>query len=465
MQVTVKNINATNDQLDVVVPVESVNEIYTATYNKIYKNARIDGFRKGHIPKSAFESMYGQRVKADALDELFNKFVPEALKQSEVDMISGSYPSIVNVGKLEKDVEFTFSMTVDVYPVLESKDLKSVKTEAFTVKVSEDDLNKVVDQLRTQQAKLEPIDGGEVADGTVANIDFLGKKDGVPFSGGEAKGFDLDIDHAQMIPGFIENIKGHKAGEEFTINCTFPESYHVAELAGAAATFDIKVNSVSKYVLPELNEDFLKAFGYGDKGVEEFKSNLSQNIAQQGESVCVNLSIENIVEKIGELYGEIELPKALVQKEAERLLSSQLQMPKVDEKLKKALMASFVPLAEDRVRTQVLIHGILKNNNIDIVVNLEDIDAVINDLSVAYEDPEEYKNEIKKDKKAVTAMANIASERKLVKVLTDLTDCTVTEKSFNELKDLAAQFEADKGKKLQEKAQAASESNKEQSAE
>ena len=125
-------------------------------------------------------------------------------------------------------------------------------------------------------------------------------------------------------------------------------------------------------------------------------------------------------------------------------------MPKVDEKLKKALMASFVPLAEDRVRTQVLIHGILKNNNIDIVVNLEDIDAVINDLSVAYEDPEEYKNEIKKDKKAVTAMANIASERKLVKVLTDLTDCTVTEKSFNELKDLAAQFEADKGKKLQE---------------
>ena len=77
-----------------------------------------------------------------------------------------------------------------------------------------------------------------------------------------------------MIPGFIESIKGHKAGEEFTINCTFPESYHVAELAGAAATFDIKVNSVSKYVLPELNEDFLKAFGYGDKGVEEFKKQL-----------------------------------------------------------------------------------------------------------------------------------------------------------------------------------------------
>ena len=400
MQVTVKNINATNVQLDVVVPVESVNEIYTATYNKIYKNTRIDGFRKGHMPKSAFESMFGQRVKIDALDELFNKFVSEALQHEKVDFIAGSNPSIINSGKFDKDSEFTFSMTVDVYPVLESKDLKSVKTEAYTVKVSEDDLNKVIDHLRSQQAKLEPIEGGEVADGTVANIDFLGKKDGVPFDGGEAKGYDLDIDHAQMIPGFIEGIKGHKAGEEFTINCTFPESYHVAELAGAAATFDIKVNSVSKHVLPELNDDFVKAFGYGDKGVEEFKSNLSQNIAQQGDGLRVRLSIETIVDKIGELYGEIELPEVLVQKEAERLVNSQLQTANVDEKLKKALMGSFLPLAEDRVRVQVLIHGILKNNNIDIVVNNEDLDAVINDLSVAYEDPEEYKAEIKKDKKA-----------------------------------------------------------------
>lgn len=459
MQVTVKNINANNVQLDVVVPVESVNEIYTATYNKIYKNARIDGFRKGHIPKSAFESMYGHRVKADAFDEILKKFVPEALKQSEVDMVQGTLPAVVNVGKLEKDAELSFSLGVEIFPVLESKDLKSVKTEAYAVKVSEDDINKVVDQLRTQQAKLEQVEGGEVADGTVANIDFLGKKDGVPFKGGDAKGYDLDIDHAQMIPGFIEGIKGHKAGEEFTINCTFPESYHATELAGASATFDIKVNSVSKYVLPELNEDFLKAYGYGDKGVEEFKSNLSQNIAQQGAQACVNLNISSIVDKIGELYGDIELPKNLVQKEAENLLNRQLQMPKVDEKLKQALLASFLPLAEDRVRTQVLIHGILKNNNIDIVVNREEIDAVINDYSVAYEDPEEYKNEIKKDKDSLTTMASIAFERKLANILIDLTDCTVSEKSFNELKDLSAKFEADKAQKLQEKAQGASKAN------
>lgn len=465
MQVTVKNINATTVQLDVVVPVESVNEIYTATYNKIYKNTRIDGFRKGHMPKSTFESMFGQRVKIDALDELFKKSIAEALEQEQVDIIASTNPSIVNVGKLDKDSEFTFSVTVDVYPVLESKDLKSVKTEAYTVKVSEDDLNKVIDHLRSQQAKLEPIEGGEVADGTVANIDFLGKKDGVPFEGGEAKGYDLDIDHAQMIPGFIEGIKGHKAGEEFTINCTFPESYHVAELAGAAATFDIKVNSVSKYVLPELNEDFLKAFGYGNKGVEEFKNNLSQNIANQADGFRVSLSIESIVDKIGELYGEIELPEILVQKEAERLLKSQLQTANVDEKLKKALMGSFLPLAEDRVRVQVLIHGILKNNNIDIVVNNEDIDAVINGLSVAYEDPEEYKTEIKKDKKALISMASIASDRKLAKILCDLTDCTLIEKSFHELKDLSIQFDIAKEQKLREKAKAAAESNKEESAE
>ena len=298
----------------------------------------------------------------------------------------------------------------------------------------------MIERLRQQQGKWQVVDGAVVDQDSTANIDFLGKKDGVPFEGGKAEGFNLNIKTAQMIPGFTESIIGHKAGDSFTIECTFPEDYHAEELKGAKATFDITVNSVSKQVLPEIDADFLKAFGFEDKGLDALKSSLKSNLEQQAEIGSTNYNITALMKAIATKYPDVVAPRAMVNYIAEQQLSRQFG-GKLDDKLKNALLGGFAAQVEDQANEQCLLEGLIAAENFKVQVEDAEVDAQIAKAAISYDDPEEFKTEVRKDKELLENVVRAAGNVKLMNFLSGLVNANTADKSFEEFQKLREQQE------------------------
>ena len=450
MQINVSKVSTSKVEVNVVVPADVVKAKYNASLKNITKNARVDGFRKGHVPENTIIAMYSDRIIEGAFNEIFNEAFLQSIKEGKFIAPRDASPSITKMEQINPAADLPFTFEVEVYPMLESKDLSGVQNEIVKVEISDSDIDAVVEELRKQQSKLEIVDGAEIAAGTVAKIDFLGKKDGVAFEGGKAEQYDLDIDSAKMIPGFVESLMGHKAGEEFTIECTFPEDYGVAELAGAKATFDIVVHQVSKRVLPELNNDFLAAYGFEGKSIEDFKKSLAQNLKHQADALSLNYNLSNVVTAITEAYGEFDVPSALVNVMATNFVKRQFG-PKADDKVVNALKSAFAPQAEDKVREDCVVQYLIGEHKFDLDVSSAEVDALIEEHSISYDDPEEFKAEVKKDRDMLANLKASAVNRKLLNCLQGLINCTETVKNFNDFKDLLAKAEQEREAKAQEK--------------
>lgn len=453
MQVTIENLSSIEVKASVVVPGEKTKAAFDKAFKEVSSKARFDGFRKGKVPRDTILSMYGQTIVSKTVDQLINDGIYSVYNQLGRRVVSEQTPRLSFTNKAFKQGEdFTFEVCLDVIPAFDDYDYKSVNVDFYNVKVEESDIDTVVEQLRKQQSRLEVVDGAEIAEGTVANIDFLGKKDGVPFAGGDAKGFNLDIDNAQMIPGFVEQIKGHKAGEEFVINCKFPEDYHAAELAGADATFDIKVNSVSARKLPEIDDDFLKAYGFEGKSVEEFRKNLRQNLEHQAEGRTVHFNVKNALKAIIDVHGEFEIPESMITELANRLVKAQFgnqfdSKPDVKEKF----VESYKILAVDEAREQCVLRDLMEKGKLDIHVTDDDVQSVINKMASDYEDPDEFKKEARKNEKMHSNMASIAGEKKLETALSELLNVNSVTRNFSDFQKMLIESEQAEQEKMNER--------------
>lgn len=443
MQINVSKISGSKVEVNVVVPADVVKTHFNSNFKKVAKNARVDGFRKGKVPAATVLAMFSDRISEETFNELFSQVFFKAAADNNFVPVKGATPEVANITPINPEADFSFSYTVEVFPSLEDKDLKSIQQEIVKVEIDDADIENVVNELRKQQSKLEVVEGGEIAAGTVAKIDFLGKKDGVPFEGGKAENYDLDIDNAKMIPGFIESLMGHKAGEEFVIECTFPENYGVEELQGAKATFDINVKQVSKRVLPEVDDAFLAAFGFEGKSVEEFKKSLADNLKHQADALSLNYNLTSIVSAITNSYGEFEVPATVVESTAGDFVKRQFG-GKADARLVEALRSAFLPRAESKVREDCVVQTLIAKHKFNLEVTTADVDALIEEQSISYDDPEEFKVEVKKDSGMLANLSYLASSRKLFSCLKDLVSVSEVTKNFNDFKDLLAKAEQER---------------------
>ena len=200
---------------------------------------------------------YGASVRQDVLGELMSRNFIDAIIKEKINPAGA--PNYVP-GEYKLGEDFTYSVEFEVYPEVELKGLESIEVEKPIVSVTDEDVDGMLDTLRKQQANWKEKEGAVDAEDRVT-IDFTGSVDGEEFEGGKASDFVLAMGQGRMIPGFEDGIKGHKAGEEFTIDVTFPEEYHAENLKGKAAKFAINLKKVEERELPELTEEFIKRFG------------------------------------------------------------------------------------------------------------------------------------------------------------------------------------------------------------
>ena len=273
-------------------------------YRKNVKSINVPGFRKGKAPKAIIERMYGKGIWfEDAINACIPEAFEEAVKEAELNIVGQPTFDVVST-----DGDIVLKAEGFVKPTIEIKDYKGIKVEKNAVAVTDADVDAEVEATRKRNARTIEVTDRASAMGDIANIDYEGFVDGVAFDGGKGEGHDLKLGSGSFIPGFEEQVAGHNVGEEFDVNVTFPTEYHASELAGKAATFKTKLNSLKFEELPELDDEFAKDVSEFDTLAEykaDVKAKIEKRNEDRAESEIGNALALALVEK---LEGEIPAP-------------------------------------------------------------------------------------------------------------------------------------------------------------
>lgn len=370
---SLKNVNKPEKnvvELELIIAKDAFEAEILKVYKKNAPKINVPGFRKGKAPKSIIEKMYGKGVfYEDALNNLIPAEYEAAVKESAIDPVA--QPEI-SVGEItDEGVEITAK--VYVKPEIEITSYKGLEAEKVIRAVTDEDVDREVNMARERNSRMIEITDRAAAMDDTANIDYLGKADGVAFEGGEGKGHDLKLGSGQFIPGFEEQIVGHNIGETFDINVKFPEEYHAEELKGKDAVFTVTLNSLKIKELPELDDEFAKDVSEFDT-LAEYKADVKAKIEKRyndaaegalGEQLYDAL-IANVNADIPEVMFTQETD-SMVNDYAYRMQSQGIDMDmyfKYTGTTMDDLKAQMKPQAERQVKVRLALEKIVELENI-----------------------------------------------------------------------------------------------------
>lgn len=298
------------------VSAEEFAKAVEAAYKKNRGKFNIQGFRKGKATKAMIEKLYGEGVFYDeAIDIVFPSAYEKAVKELELDVIDRPSADIESIGK---DEGLKMTITVPVKPEVKLGDYKGLEITKVDGEVTEEDINHEIQHLLDDNARLAVAEGRPVKEGDIILLDFLGKVDGEPFEGGEAKNFELTIGSGSFIPGFEEQLVGAEIGQEFDIKVTFPQEYHAEELKGQEAVFTVTVNEIKEKQVPEFNDEFVSETSEFET-VDELKEDMRAKMAVNKKEYAQNAMKNEAVSKLAEIT-EVEIPEVLIANEIENMM-------------------------------------------------------------------------------------------------------------------------------------------------
>ena len=373
MSHTYEKISSNKAKLSFVIPAEQFDEAMQKAYLKNRSRINVPGFRKGKAPRALIERMYGEGVfYDDAMELLFPDAYEAAVKENDLKPVDR--PEMTSVDQIGAGQDLKFTCEVFVRPDVELGQYKGLEIEVAKQTVSEDDVNARIEQDRQKGARTIDVEDRPVEDGDTVNLDYAGSVDGVAFAGGTAQGQTLKIGSHQFIPGFEEQMVGMQNGEEKDLNVTFPEQYHSEELAGKAAVFHVKVNSIQRTELPELDDDF--AADVSDFNTfAEYKDSIVKELTERAEKNN-EVTIENaLVEKAVD-NATIDVPHAMIHEQLDymmrememRMAYQGLRMEdflKYTGQTREQLEHSYHGEAEKRVRIELTLEAIRKAEGIE----------------------------------------------------------------------------------------------------
>ncbi|MEF7442722.1 trigger factor [Paenibacillus lautus] len=316
MKATWEKIEKNLGVLDVEVDAERVASALDKAFNKVAKKANVPGFRKGKVPRPIFEARFGvESLYQDAIDILLPEVYSEAVEQADIFPVDRPE---VDIEQFAKGETFKFKARVTVKPEVTLGEYKGIEVAAVAAEVSEEELNEELERLQQRHAELTVIDEGASQSGDVVVIDFDGSVDGVPFEGGQAERYSLELGSNTFIPGFEDQVIGMATGDFKDVEVTFPETYHAEELANKQAVFKVKVHEIKRKQLPELDDEFAKDVSEFDT-LDEYKEDLKKQLLTRKEQEAQGVRENEAVEKAA-ANAEVEIPEAMIQSEVQNMM-------------------------------------------------------------------------------------------------------------------------------------------------
>lgn len=306
-------------ELEIAISPEDFSKEVDKVYNRQKGKITVPGFRKGKAPRKFIEKYYGEQVfYEDAVNAIYPYALEDAAKEAGIELVDDHID--FEIVKMNKEEGLDFKVKVTVMPEVNVENYKGIEVKKVgTVRVNNDDLEKEISKLQERNARLVTVEDDTAAEmGDLVNIDFEGSIDGELFEGGSAKDAPLELGKKQFIEGFEEQVAGHKIGDEFDVNVTFPENYHVKNLANKKAVFKTKLNKIQKKELPEVNDEFVKDISEFDT-LKDFKDDLKKKISENKKEKLKNESENEMIEKFIELV-KAEIPEALVKAKIKELM-------------------------------------------------------------------------------------------------------------------------------------------------
>lgn len=417
MSFTVENLEEKNM---VKLVIESTAEEFEAglntAYNKNKSKISLPGFRKGKAPRKMIEKMYGAEV---FYEDAANSIIPEAYAKAadECGLELVSQPKI-NVTQLEAGKPFIFEAVVATKPEVELGQYKGVEVTKADTEATDADVEEELKRVQDQNSRTVSVADRAVKDGDNTVIDFEGFVDGVAFEGGKGTDYPLTIGSHSFIDTFEEQIIGMNIGDEKEINVTFPEEYHVDELKGKPAMFNVSVKEIKEKQLPELNDEFAQDVSDFDT-LAEYKDDLKKKIAERKESEAKAKKESEAIEKVVEA-AKMDIPQAMIDTQVNRMLEDfamrlQQQGLSVEQYFQYTgmtadkIMEEMKPEAVKRIKNSLVLEAVAKAENIE--VSEEEFEAELQKMADMYKMEIEKIKEFMQDAEAKQMKDDIAIQK------------------------------------------------------
>jgi len=391
MRVAVETTSGLERRLTVGVPAERVDQAVDQRLKDAAKNVRLPGFRPGKVPMRVMKQRFGAGVRQEVLGEVISQSFQEAVVSEK--LRPAGQPKIeARNFDAGKDVEYT--ATFEIFPNIEIKTVADFAVKKPVAEVGEADVDTIIDVFRKQQGAMVVVDRA-AEDGDTVVIDFVGTRDGEAFEGGSAEGTSLQLGSGRMIPGFEDGIVGMSAGDEKTLDLTFPEDYQSEDLQGAAVQFAITVTEDKALELAPLDEKLFAAYGVEEGGEAVFREEVQKNMERELRSAVDNHVKQQVMDAVLSVHSDLDIPGSLVKQEIDNMRRQMFQQfgggVQQDMDLSSILPDEmFTERADRRVRLGLLLAEMI--DQLGIKADSKKVREMIEDIASTYQEPEEVIN-------------------------------------------------------------------------
>ncbi len=441
MATAVETLEKLERRITLTVPLAEVNEEIEKRLKVRARTAKFPGFRPGKAPLKMVAAQFGAMVENEVLNDKVGQAFGDATAENNL-RVAG-YPRIEPKADEKADNALVFQATFEVYPEVKIGDLEGAEVEKSTAAITDAEIDKTIDILRKQRVHYHTKgeagahgDGGpdtSAQNGDRVTVDFVGKLDGVEFPGGQAEDFPFVLGAGQMLKEFEDATIGLKTGETKTFTLSFPEDYHGKDVAGKTAEFTITVKNVEWAHLPEVDANFAKSLGVADGDLQKMRDDIRANLEREVGS-RIKARTKNSVMDVLVKVAELDVPKALLEQDAERLAEQTRQ-----DMRQRGINVNDMPFPADlftaqadrRVRLGLILSELVKLNQLQATA--EQIKAFVDDFAKAYEDPQQVVKYYFSDRNRLAEVEALVIEENVVNFV--LSKAKVAEKSvsFDEL--------------------------------
>jgi trigger factor len=430
MQVSVESTGTLERRMEVQVPAVEIEKAVDERLQRLSRTVRLKGFRPGKVPVKVVRQQFGQQVRQEVLGDVMQSSFAEAVEQEKLTPAGGPRIEPINIG--EGDLKYR--AVFEIVPQIELKGLDTLPVERPVAEVSIGDVHAMIENLREQKPTFASVER-EARDTDRVTVDFVGTIDGQPFEGGSGENIPIVLGAGRMLADFEAGLIGARSGEQRTVPVTFPPNYGAPALAGKRAEFAITVKSVEERHLPALDEDFCKAYGVEEGGIDQLRKEVEENMRRELSDAIRQQLKKQVLDGLA-AANPIELPKSMVDAQVRDLQidagrrmgardASQLPPPE-----------AFQDAARRRVQLSLLVGEVIKNANIQ--VNQAQVQARFQELAQQYPDASQTVEQYRTNPQMRRQMEAAVLEDQVVDWLLERARVTDKSSSFKEIMKFGA---------------------------
>ena len=387
MQANLESLGTLERRLSIAVPMSEIDHEVDSRLKRLTRTVKMHGFRPGKVPLKVVAQQYGPQVRQEVLGETLQKSFGDAVREQNLKV--AGYPRFDAKPPAEGASDFEYCATFEVYPEVQLGDISGVTVTRSQLEVGDAQVDRTLEIMRKQRVTFDPAERA-AENGDRVTMSYNGKIDGAEFAGGKAENTQVVLGEGRLLPDFEAALAGMKAGDSKSFELRFPDDYHGKDVAGKTATFDVSVSEVAAPKLPEIDAEFAKSLGVEDGDLEKMRSEIRANLEREVKTRLRNRIKDQVMQALLDTT-KVEVPKALVESEIERLRDLTRQdftargIPVKDDTPLPAEL--FQGQAQRRVNLGLILAELVKAHQLQ--AKPEQVRAAVEEQAQSYEHPQE----------------------------------------------------------------------------